>query len=87
MDFKVLRLTANGNLLLEKCDRLDFKSEQDAAKRNAIERLPLYFKGTKIATIYEPIGSITNPFYLASVDAEDGKKFVGLTLSSDANKR
>ncbi len=82
MEFKVLKLTANCNLLLEPINAGTFKNGTDDPKRFWIENKPVFFNGTKVGTILEPIGSVSNPLFIAAIDRPaDGSWLVGKTLA------
>lgn len=70
MEFKVLRQTANGNLLLT------------AGEPRGVSGMDLFLRGKKVARVYDTIGSTESPFYLAKPAASDGKQLVGKTLLS-----
>lgn len=55
MRFKAIRMTADGNALLEPIDH------KEAVKG----RISLFIKGKRAAVIYDTIGSVEAPLYLA----------------------
>ena len=73
MDFAVVKLTANGNLLLKS------KSGEPVLGRKT-----LFFEGKAVAEVFDTIASIEAPFYLAKpiapVSADAAEKLVGKML-------
>ncbi len=69
MEFKVLKRTANGNLLLT------------AGEPRGVSGMDLFAGGRKAARVFDTVGSVENPFYLAKPVSE-GRDLVGKTLSS-----
>lgn len=61
MRFKAIKLTAGGSTLLEPV------GHKEAVKC----RLPLYFKGKRAAVIYDTIGSVEAPLYLAKPSRDE----------------
>jgi len=72
MDFEVVRLTANGNLLL--CS---------ASKEGVAAKMMLYRGGKAVAEVFDTIASVDDPFYLAKpLAAALAAELVGKTLSN-----
>ncbi|MBU1197243.1 hypothetical protein KJ765_01895 [Candidatus Micrarchaeota archaeon] len=71
MKFLVLKQTARGNLLLQ------------SSESKGIERMPLFYRGKKVAFVFDTIGRVSNPLYLACAEGERIEKIVGKTLRSD----
>ena len=71
MDFVVLKHTARKNLLL---------SSQEA---RPVERMPLYYRGEKVAFVFDSIGKVSSPLYLARPEGEAPENLVGKTLRSN----
>ncbi|MCL5011593.1 MAG: hypothetical protein M1594_01725 [Candidatus Marsarchaeota archaeon] len=67
MFFKIILETSRGNLLLS------------GDSKKPLERVPLFLKGEKVAEIFETIGRVEEPFYLAKPLRKDLK---GKVLSS-----
>ncbi|MEW5955068.1 MAG: hypothetical protein AB1626_00840 [Candidatus Micrarchaeota archaeon] len=70
MDFEVLRLTANGNLLL-----------RSPSNEGVAGKMTLYAGRKAVAEVFDTIASVDNPFYLAKPHAAS-TELVGKTLSS-----
>lgn len=67
MKFVALKLTKNGNLLLE------------GDEKNPVQpRTRLKYFGKEVGFVFETIGSMDSPLYLARV--QNGEKLVGKTL-------
>jgi len=72
MDFEVVRLTANGNLLLS-----------SPSKEGVAAKMMLYSQGKAVAEVFDTIASVDNPFYLAKpTNAASAAELVGKTLSN-----
>ena len=69
MEFTVLKNTANGNLLLS------------AGEPRGVSGMDLFAGGKKVARVFDTIGSVESPLYLAKPAAE-GKGLVGKKISS-----
>ena len=70
MQFKVAKRTANGNLLLE------------ADEPRGVSGMDLFLAGKKAARVFDTIGSVESPLYLAKPAVSEGKTLVGKALSS-----
>ena len=79
MVFLVLRKTAKGNLLL----KAEKNYEKDE-KPLAIERMNLFYQGRKAAVVFDSIGRVEEPFYLAKQLSEH--ELAGKTLQPKKSK-
>jgi len=72
MDFEVLKLTPNGNLLL-----------RSPSNAGVASKMTLYYDGKKAAEVFDTIASTSSPFYLAKpCNAALAKELVGKKLSN-----
>ena len=71
MEFTVLKATATGNLLL--------KSED---KEPVAGRVRLFLGRKEVGMVFETIGPVSDPFYLAEPKAENPENLVGKTLTT-----
>ncbi|MFH1200018.1 MAG: hypothetical protein V1708_03040 [Candidatus Micrarchaeota archaeon] len=69
MEFTVLKLTANGNLLLR------------GSEPRGVSGMDLFEAGKKAATVFDTIGRVESPLYLAKPHV-DAKSLVGKALGS-----
>ncbi|MFH0972135.1 MAG: hypothetical protein V1835_06235 [Candidatus Micrarchaeota archaeon] len=67
MRFKALHVAPSGNLVLESTDN-----------NPVANRLQLYYRGKRIGEIFDTIGGVGKPYYLANV--KDAKEYVGKEL-------
>ncbi len=67
MRFKALHVAPSGNLVLESVDR-----------RPVANKLQLYYGGKRIGEVFDTIGGVGKPYYLARV--KDAEKYVGKEL-------
>lgn len=71
MEFRVLKLTAKGNLLLD-----------GGEGKGAPNKLPLFFQGKRVAELFDTIGRVEKPLYLATpADPAKAEELVGKTLA------
>lgn len=73
MEFKVLRKTARGNLLLEPAGE---------GVIQGIEKKTLFAGKKKAAVAFDTVGSVKKPFYLAKPLVEKPGGLVGKVLSA-----
>ncbi|MFH1107464.1 MAG: hypothetical protein V1787_06245 [Candidatus Micrarchaeota archaeon] len=69
MDFKVLRQTPSGNLLLE------------GGEPCGVSGMDVFSAGKKVARVFDTIGKVEAPLYLARPEGE-GRPLVGRKVSS-----
>ncbi len=70
MEFSVLKVTARGHLLLTSPDN------------RPVERMPLFLRGKKVAFVFDTIGRVNAPLYLAKPEGEAPSDWEGKKLSS-----
>ena len=69
--FKILKLTARGNLLLE-----------SAEKAPVTGKLPFRWSEQKAGFIFETIGRMESPLYLGKAEGISSEKLVGKTVET-----
>ena len=72
MEFSVLKKTAKGNLVL---------SPKPGEEAKGIEKLNLHCEGRKAAVVFDSIGSVEKPLYLAKPLSSE-RDFAGKKLYS-----
>lgn len=71
MEFHVLKFTPRGNLLLS------------CGTPRPVERMPLFLRGKKVAFVFDTIGKVRDPLYLAHPEGVPGESLVGKKLTSE----